>query len=51
VTGGNVGIGSTSLNTNSKLTVQGLIESNLDGFKFPDGTIQTTAATGGGGGT
>ena len=27
---------------------QGIVESQSDGFKFPDGTIQTTAATGGG---
>jgi hypothetical protein len=43
---GNVGIGTTSFG--SPLTVAGLIESTASGFKFPDGTIQTTAATGGG---
>lgn len=32
--------------TNSTLTVAGTIESLSGGFKFPDGTIQTTAATG-----
>src|SRR6185436_10322707 len=31
------------------LTVAGLIQSTTGGLKFPDGTIQTTAATGGGG--
>lgn len=30
------------------LTANGLIESTLSGFKFPDGTTQTTAATGSG---
>jgi hypothetical protein len=38
---GNVGIGATL--PTSKLTVQGVIEA-LGGFKFPDGTIQTTSA-------
>jgi hypothetical protein len=40
---GRVGIG-TALPT-SKLTVQGVIEA-LSGFKFPDGTVQTTSAAG-----
>ncbi len=44
---GNIGIGTIS--PNSKLEVNGVIHSTLGGFKFPDGTIQTTAATGGGG--
>ena len=39
---GNVGIGTTT--PLSKLTVQGTVESTLFGFKFPDGTLQTTAA-------
>src|SRR5262249_51405745 len=39
---GNIGIGLTA--PMSKLTVQGMIESTLGGYKFPDGTIQTTAA-------
>jgi hypothetical protein len=43
---GNVGIGTTD--TTSKLTVNGMIESTTSGFKFPDGTVQTTSATGGG---
>jgi hypothetical protein len=39
---GNIGIGvATPI---SKLTVQGMIETTLGGYKFPDGTIQTTAA-------
>jgi hypothetical protein len=40
---GRVGIG-TALPT-SRLTVQGVIEA-LSGFKFPDGTVQTTSAAG-----
>jgi hypothetical protein len=44
---GNVGLGTTS--PASPLTVTGIIESTAGGFKFPDGTTQTTAATGGGG--
>lgn len=43
--GGNVGIGIT--NAGSKLTVAGMIETTLGGLKFPDGTLQTTAATSG----
>ena len=43
--GGNVGIGVT--NATSKLTVAGMIETTLGGLKFPDGTLQTTAATSG----
>src|SRR5882724_1946935 len=43
--GGNVGIGVT--NAGSKLTVAGMIETTLGGLKFPDGTLQTTAATSG----
>jgi len=43
---GNVGIGNSS--PNSKLTVAGTIESTTGGVKFPDATIQTTAASAGG---
>lgn len=43
---GNVGIGTES--PQSPLEVNGTIHSTSDGFRFPDGTIQTTAATGGG---
>jgi hypothetical protein len=38
---GKVGIGTTT--PTSKLTVQGMIETTLGGYKFPDGTIQNTA--------
>jgi hypothetical protein len=40
---GQIGIGTTS--PSSLLTVQGMIETTLGGYKFPDGTLQTTAAT------
>ncbi|RAP36134.1 hypothetical protein DID80_05580, partial [Candidatus Marinamargulisbacteria bacterium SCGC AAA071-K20] len=40
---GNVGIGTTS--PGQKLTVAGTIESTSGGIKFPDSTVQTTAAT------
>jgi hypothetical protein len=42
---GNIGIGSDT--PTSKLSVQGMIETTLGGYKFPDGTIQTTAAVSG----
>jgi hypothetical protein len=41
---GKVGINTAS--PTSPLTVQGMIETTLGGYKFPDGTIQTTAAAG-----
>src|SRR5262245_8440898 len=43
---GNVGIGTTT--PAAKLTVQGMIQTTLGGLKFPDGTVQTTAALSGG---
>jgi hypothetical protein len=43
--GGNVGIGTTS--PGEKLTVTGTVESTSGGFKFPDGTTQASAASGG----
>ncbi|HPN35413.1 MAG TPA: tail fiber domain-containing protein [bacterium] len=46
---GNVGLGVD--NPVEKLQVAGRIHSTSGGFKFPDGTVQTTAAIGGGGGT
>ena len=42
---GGVGIGAN--NPANPLDVNGIIRSRTGGFKFPDGTIQTTAATGG----
>ncbi len=45
---GNVGIGTTT--PAFPLSVNGVIQSTSGGFRFPDGTTQTTAATGGGGG-
>src|SRR5437868_3922286 len=39
---GKIGIGGLPTGT-SLLTVQGMIETTLGGYKFPDGTIQTTA--------
>lgn len=41
---GNVGVGTTS--PQQKISVAGTVESTSGGFKFPDGTIQTTAASG-----
>src|SRR6266496_1436325 len=38
---GKVGIGTRT--PTSLLTVQGMIETTLGGYKFPDGTLQTTA--------
>ena len=38
---GKVGIGTST--PTSLLTVQGMIETTLGGYKFPDGTLQTTA--------
>lgn len=42
---GNFGIGTTS--PSEVLSVAGTVESTTGGFKFPDGTTQTTAMTGG----
>jgi hypothetical protein len=42
---GHIGIGLAT--PASKLTVQGMIETTLGGYKFPDGTVQTTAALSG----
>ena len=44
---GKVGIG--TLTPSQKLSVAGIIESTIGGFKFPDGTIQITASSTGGG--
>jgi hypothetical protein len=45
---GNVGIG--DLRPDHKLTVAGIIHSSSGGIKFPDGTLQTTAAASSGSG-
>lgn len=42
---GKVGVGTDT--PTSKLTVQGMIETTMGGLKFPDGTVQTTAAVSG----
>jgi hypothetical protein len=42
---GNVGIGTDT--PTSRFTVAGVIETSLGGYKFPDGTIQTTALSSG----
>jgi hypothetical protein len=44
---GNVGISDST--PSQKLTVSGTVYSKSGGFKFPDGSIQTTASFGGGG--
>jgi hypothetical protein len=44
---GKVGVGTTT--PSELLTVAGTIESTVGGFKFPDGSVQNTAATSGGG--
>jgi hypothetical protein len=44
-TGGNVGVGTAT--PTARLEVAG--EAGVDGIKFPDGSLQTTAAIGGGG--
>jgi hypothetical protein len=41
----NIGVGLAT--PMSKLAVQGMIETTLGGYKFPDGTVQTTAAVSG----
>ena len=40
-------VGVNTANPTSPLTVQGMIETTLGGVKFPDGTVQTTAALSG----
>jgi len=45
--GNQVGIGTTAVGTNA-LTVAGLIQATVGGYKFPDGTTQVTAAAGAG---
>jgi len=45
---GNLGIGIWA--PTQRLQVDGMVHSLSEGFKFPDGTVQVTAAIGGGGG-
>lgn len=44
---GNVGIGKDT--PTEKLQVEGVVHSSTGGFKFPDGSVQATAASGGNG--
>jgi len=44
LTDGRVGIGTLTPGTGEKLTVEGVIRSRTGGFKFPDGSLQITAA-------
>ncbi|MDO8742701.1 MAG: hypothetical protein Q7J45_04220, partial [bacterium] len=46
VQSGKVGIGTAS--PSQELSVNGIIQSMTGGIKFPDGTVQTTAASGAG---
>ncbi|HXM47654.1 MAG TPA: hypothetical protein VN956_07275, partial [Pyrinomonadaceae bacterium] len=46
-TSGNVGVGTST--PGYKLDVAGIVNSSAGGFRFPDGTVQATAASGGGG--
>lgn len=46
--GGGVGIGTA--NPAEQLSVAGVVQSTTGGFRFPDGSVQTTAATGSGSG-
>lgn len=44
-------ISNAALRSHGTFSADGQIWSKQDGFKFPDGTVQTTALSGGGGGT
>ena len=44
-------VGLTTNTNSSKIAAAGVIESTTGGFRFPDGTVQTTAGGGGGGGS
>ena len=48
ISNGNVGLGTVSTN---RLAVAGIVESVVGGFKFPDGTVQNSAAGGSGAGS
>src|SRR4030095_15094753 len=46
---GRAGVGTSAPPAGTMLDVAGIVRSSTGGFRFPDGTTQTTAATGGGG--
>ena len=43
---GNLRVGTSTNTNNSRIVSNGVVESTTGGFRFPDGTTQTTAASG-----